>query len=67
MRQTRDPLRDPFDVEIRTKDFARSRVSIMFSKGIWRVLHSVLVFRRLPKLDVVGSSPIARALEVLIV
>jgi hypothetical protein len=62
-RRPRDPLRDPFDAEFRTKCFARSPASIPFSEGNWRVLHSTLVFRLLPKLDVVGSSPIARSLS----
>src|SRR5262249_21713382 len=59
----RDPFRDPFDTEISTKYLAVGEPSIASSERDWRVLHSRLVFRLLPKLDVVGSSPIARSWE----
>ena len=57
----RDASRDPFDAEILAGSFARRAPGIAFSEKNWRAFTQCLFFRLLPKLDVAGSSPVARS------
>ena len=61
---TWDPLRDPLDAEFGEKCIPNVAPSITSSEENGAYFTQCLFFRLLPKLDVVGSSPIARSLEI---
>jgi len=59
------PIPDPFHAEVATRSLAATEPDITSSEGNLALTLVALVFRLLPKLDLVGSSPIARSLEVV--
>jgi hypothetical protein len=64
--ESRDPFRDLFDAEVWTKCLAAGGPSIASSEGnLARTSLSPCFFVLLRKLDVVGSSPIARSTSVM--